>query len=75
LGFITNFWFLSVIRAVFNGFSPFLGDIGHFLSLIFVRKLEMSNQLPSYNPGLFEAMGGIQSRVMLRRSQAKAILR
>jgi hypothetical protein len=38
-------------------------------------------QLPSqlFNQGLFEAMGtafeGIQSRVMLRRSQAKASLR
>jgi hypothetical protein len=34
---------------------------------------QLTSQL--YNQGLFEAIGGIQSRIMLRRSQAKAILR
>jgi hypothetical protein len=39
---------------------------------------EVGDEQPTsqlYNPGLFEAIGGIQSRIMLRRSQAKAILR
>jgi hypothetical protein len=39
---------------------------------------EVGDEQPTskiYNPGLFEAIEGIQSRVMLRRSQAKAILR
>jgi hypothetical protein len=34
---------------------------------------QLTSQL--YNQGMFEAIGGIQSRIMLRRSQAKAILR
>ena len=39
---------------------------------------EVGDEKPTsqlYNPGLFEAIGGIQSRIMLKRSQAKAILR
>jgi hypothetical protein len=48
VGFITNFWVLIVIKPIFNGFSPFLGVIGQFWSLNSWRKLEMSNQLPSY---------------------------
>jgi hypothetical protein len=48
VGFITIFGFLIVIKPIFNVFSPFLGVIGHFWSLNFRRKLEMSNQLPSY---------------------------
>jgi hypothetical protein len=39
---------------------------------------EVGDEQPTsqlYNPGLFEAIEGIQSRIMLRRSQAKAILR
>jgi hypothetical protein len=39
---------------------------------------EVGDEQPTsqlYNQGLFEAIGGIQSRIMLRRSQAKAILR
>jgi hypothetical protein len=36
----------------------------------------MSNQLPSYIiQACLRPLGGIQSRIMLRRSQAKAILR
>jgi hypothetical protein len=26
--FVTNFWFLVVLKPIFNGFSPFLGVIG-----------------------------------------------
>ena len=33
---------------VIIGFSPFLGDIGHFWSPKFGRKLEMNNQLHIY---------------------------
>jgi hypothetical protein len=39
---------------------------------------EVGDEQPTsqlYNPSQFEAIGGIQSRIMLRRSQAKAILR
>jgi hypothetical protein len=48
VGFYAKIWVLIMIKPIFNDFSPFLGDIGHFWSLIFGRKLEMSNQLPSY---------------------------
>jgi hypothetical protein len=36
------------IKPVNNGFSPFWGDIGHFLSPNFGRKLGMDNQLQIY---------------------------
>jgi hypothetical protein len=41
-------WDFIVIMPDIVGFSPFLGDIGHFLSSNFGRKLEMSNQLQIY---------------------------
>jgi hypothetical protein len=43
-----KFWILLILCLLFNGFSPFLGDIGHFWSPNFGRKLEMSNQLQIY---------------------------
>jgi hypothetical protein len=74
--FLTNFWVLIVIKPMFNGFSPFLGVIGHLWSLNFRRKLEVRNQLPIYiTQACLRPYEGIQSRVMLKRSQAKAILR
>jgi hypothetical protein len=39
---------------------------------------EVGDEQPTsqlYNPGLFEAIEGIQIRVLLKRSQAKVILR
>jgi hypothetical protein len=39
---------LFVILPNISGFSPFLGDIGHFWSPNFGRKLEMRNKLQIY---------------------------
>jgi hypothetical protein len=79
VGFLTDFGFLINVKPIFNGFYPFLGVIGWFWSLTSWRKLEMSNQLPSYITKFCLRLGdsfeGIQSRVLVRRSQAKAILR
>jgi hypothetical protein len=36
------------LMPVFNGFSSFLGDIGHFWSPNFGRKLGMDNRLQIY---------------------------
>jgi hypothetical protein len=43
VGFLTDFGFLINVNPIFNVFTPFLGVIGHFWSLIVWRKLEMSN--------------------------------
>jgi hypothetical protein len=40
--------FFNDLMPDFIGFSPFLGDIGHFWSPNFGRKLEMNNQLQIY---------------------------
>jgi hypothetical protein len=59
---------------VFNGFSPLLGDIGHFWSPNFGRKLGMDIQLQIYkNQAYLRPRGDSQIRVMLNGSQAKAI--
>jgi hypothetical protein len=69
--------FLFDLLPVIIGFSPFLGDIGHFWSPNFGRKLEMNNQLQIYiNQAClrpWRTVKGIKSRVMLKGSQAKAI--
>jgi hypothetical protein len=46
--FVIMFGFFIDFKPVINGFSPFLGDIGHFWSPNFGRKLEMNNQLQIY---------------------------
>jgi hypothetical protein len=46
--FTQCFGFLFINMPIFSGFSPFLGDIGHFWRPNSWRKLEMSNQLQSY---------------------------
>jgi hypothetical protein len=43
--FLLSFGILFDYYACFNGFSSFLGDIGHFWSPNFGRKLGMDNQL------------------------------
>jgi hypothetical protein len=40
--------FYLIFDAYINGFYPFLGDIGHFWSPNFGRKLGMDNQLQIY---------------------------
>jgi hypothetical protein len=45
VGFLLKFGILIDYMPVINGFSPFLGDIGHFWSPNFGRKLGMDNQL------------------------------
>jgi hypothetical protein len=46
--FFYSFGFLIDFMPVTNGFYPFLGDIGHFWSPNFGRKLGMDNQLQIY---------------------------
>jgi hypothetical protein len=46
--FFVKFGILFDLLPVINGFSPFLGDIGHFWSPNFGRKLGMDNQLQIY---------------------------
>jgi hypothetical protein len=48
VGFLLMFWIFIDIVPVINGFYPFLGDIGHFWSPNFGRKLGMDNQLQIY---------------------------
>jgi hypothetical protein len=61
-----RFGIFNNIMPDFIGFSPFLGDIGHFWSPNFGRKLEMSNQLQIYiNQACLRPGGSSQSRVML----------
>jgi hypothetical protein len=43
-----GFWIFIDYLPDINGFSPFLGDIGHFWNPNFGRKLEVSNQLQIY---------------------------
>jgi hypothetical protein len=39
--FVTKFGFIIIIMPIFNGFLPFLGDIGHFWRPDSWRKLGM----------------------------------
>jgi hypothetical protein len=48
VGFVKVFGFLNDYKPVTNRFSPLLGDIGHFWSPNFGRKLGMDNQLQIY---------------------------
>ena len=48
VGFCYGFWIFIDYLPDINGFSPFLGDIGHFWSPNSWRKLEMRNQLQGY---------------------------
>jgi hypothetical protein len=79
VGFLTDFGFLINVKPIFNSFYPFLGVIGQFWRLTSWRKLEMRNYLPNYITKAClrpqDNIEGIQSRIMLKRSQAKAILR
>ena len=73
--FMPIFWVFIINMPIFSWFSPFLGDIGHFWSPNFWRKLEMSNQLQSYiNQACLRPLESSQSRVMLKKIQAKAML-
>jgi hypothetical protein len=72
------FGFLIDFMPVINGFSPFLGDIGHFWSPNFGRKLEMNNQLQIYiNQACLRPWRTVkdsQSRVMLKEAKPKPFL-
>jgi hypothetical protein len=73
-GFLYIVFFLIDYMPVNDGFSPFLGDIGHFWSPNFGRKLGMDNQLQIYiNQAFLRPWEDIQSTFMLKGSQAKAI--
>jgi hypothetical protein len=75
--FLYMFFIFNDIMPVIIGFSPFLGDIGHFWSPNFGRKLEMDNQLQIYiNQACLRPWRTVKdrkSRFMLKGSQAKAI--
>jgi hypothetical protein len=73
--FVIEFGFLLLIQPIISRFSPFLGDIGHFWRPDSWRKLELSNQLQGYiNQACLRPLAVSQSRVMLEKSQAKAML-
>ena len=60
---------------IISRFLPFLGDIGHFWRPNSWRKLELSNQLQGYiNQACLRPNTVIQSRVILKKSQAKVSL-
>jgi hypothetical protein len=48
VGFFVKFRIFIDIMPIINGFNSFLGDIGHFWSPNFGRKLVMDNQLQIY---------------------------
>ena len=58
-----------------NGFSPFLGDIGHFWSPNFGRKLEMNNQLQIYiNQAWLRPWKSVKAELCWREAKPKPFL-
>jgi hypothetical protein len=68
-------FFFQLIMPIISRFTPFLGDIRHFWRPDSWRKLGMLNQLQGYiNQAYLRLNTVIQSRVMLKKSQAKGSL-